>query len=58
MRLWKLETTENVVRWLAYALPRDVALWAFVRVCCATRQEPDAITYESAYKAWAAGAGR
>lgn len=54
VRLWKAETTEKAVRWLAWALPRDVALWCFVRVCAASGLEHDAIAFEKVYKAWEA----
>lgn len=58
LKVWFHETRESLVIKAAYLLPRRVALWAFVRVCAATREPPYAITYESAYKAWEAGAGR
>jgi len=49
----------EVARWkIAWALPRSIALLCFVRVCSASGDEPGDITYESAYKAWQAGAGR
>lgn len=58
LRLWRRETADKV-RWkIAWLLPRSVALLAFVRVASATGQAPDDVTYQSAYKAWEAGAGR
>lgn len=55
---WYWFTTEGFPMWLAWALPRKIALWCFIRVMAATGDSPDQITYESAYKAWEAGAGR
>ncbi len=62
--LWftiRLQFKENI-EWLAwkaaFALPRKVALLAFVRVAAASGQGPSDITYEGAYKAWEEGAGR
>ena len=52
---WVKEATPRQIAWL---LPRKVALWAFIRVVAATGQNPDQITYESAYNAWEQGAGR
>ncbi len=58
VRLWFRERPEKIAWWLALKLPRQVALLAFVRVCSATGDGPDSITYESAYRAWEQGAGR
>jgi len=45
--------------WVAWALPRRIALWAFIRVVIsASGDSPSEITYDSAYKAWENGAGR
>lgn len=60
---WRLRSRaremREVARWkIAWALPRSIALLCFVRVCSASGDEPGDITYESAYKAWQAGAGR
>lgn len=57
-RLWLAERAE-ALRWrIAGWLPRRIALLAFVRVCAASGDGPSDITYESAYKAWEAGAGQ
>jgi hypothetical protein len=58
IRLWFRERPEKIAWWLAYKLPRKVALMAFVRVCAGTGENPDDITYAKSYKAWEAGAGR
>lgn len=55
---WVWFCDEGFPMWVAWALPRRIALWTFVRVMGASGQAPDQITYESAYKAWQAGAGR
>ena len=49
---------EDLPMRLAWMLPRKVALWAFIRVMAATGDNPADITYDSAYKAWEAGAGK
>lgn len=56
VRCW-LETRPDVwAWWLAWKLPRKVALYAFVRVYGVLGDcGPD---YEYAYKAWEAGRGR
>lgn len=57
LRLWWAERRE-ALRWrIAYLLPRNVALIAFVRVCAATGDCPNHITYDSAYDAWVKGQG-
>ena len=44
---------------LAWALPHDLAKWAFVRVATnVTDRPPDEITYEVAAKAWDAKRAR
>jgi hypothetical protein len=43
---------------VAWALPRRIALWTFIRVFSATGQNPNEVTFESAYNAWERGAGR
>lgn len=58
VRLWFWELPNRLAWRLAWLLPRKVALLAFVRVCAATGEGPSDVTYESAYKAWEAGAGR
>ena len=55
---WWHWVKESVPMWLAFRLPRKVALWAFIRVTAATGENPDLVTYRSAYDAWEAGAGR
>lgn len=55
---WYWMREEKIPMTIAWALPRRIALWTFIRVMSATGQSPDDITYESAYKAWQAGAGR
>ncbi len=55
---WFWFKDEGLPLWIAWKLPRRVALWAFIRVTAATGENPSEITYESAYKAWEAGAGR
>jgi hypothetical protein len=57
-RYWVQERREAFCWWLAYQVPRKVALLVFVRVCSATQLAPDEITYEGAYKAFEGGAGR
>lgn len=55
---WHWFSDQGFPMFVAWSLPRRIALWAFIRVMAATGQAPDDITYESAYKAWEAGAGR
>jgi hypothetical protein len=43
--------------WIAWLLPRQIALWTFIRVYAADGQSPGP-DYERVYKAWEAGAGR
>lgn len=58
IKLWFRGLPEKLARKAAWWLPREVALWAFIRVCSATGDGPSDITYESAYKGWEAGAGK
>lgn len=58
IRLWWHESVEWLAWRAAWALPRYIALLAFVRVCSATGDSPDDIRYGTAYKAWERGAGR
>lgn len=55
---WQWFKADGLPWWIAWKLPRKIALLAFVRVCSATCQAPDDITYESAYKAWESGIGK
>jgi len=55
VRLWFRERPEKIAWWLAYRLPRKVALLAFVRVY-ATLGECGK-DYELAYRNWGAGQG-
>lgn len=55
---WSWFKAEGFPWWVAHHTPRYIALLTFVRVCAASGQSPDTITYESAYKAWEAGAGK
>lgn len=55
---WFWFREEKIPMTLAWMLPRKIALWAFIRVMAASGDSPSEITYESAYKAWEAGAGR
>lgn len=56
VRLWCREWPEKVAWWLAWRLPRKVALLAFVRVYAVLGEcGPD---YERAHKRWEAGEGR
>ena len=55
---WFWFTTEGFPMWVAWALPRRIALWAFVRVSAATGDSPDQITYAKCYAAWERGEGR
>ena len=58
IRLFIAETRE-AIRWkVAWLVPRKIALLCFVRVCSATGDSPDDITYDSAYRAYEAGAGK
>jgi len=58
IRHWVLSRPDKLAWWLAWKLPRRVALFAFVRVCGATGNSPSQITYASAYDAWVQGAGK
>ncbi len=58
VRLWFRERPDKIAWWLAWRLPRKVALLAFVRVCGASGETPSNITYDSAYRAWEQGDGR
>lgn len=58
IRLWLRERPEKIAIWVAWRLPRQVALWAFIRVCSAQETHPDDITYRSAHDAWISGKGR
>jgi hypothetical protein len=53
-RILRTKVVESLARDIAWALPRRVALWAFIRVCAAPGVHPDEITYESAYENWVA----
>lgn len=55
---WFWFRREGFPMWVAWALPRRIALWAFIRVISASGDSPSEITYDSAYKAWENGAGR
>ena len=50
--------SERFYQWLAWKLPRRVALWCYIRVMAhATTtiysdQHPDDVGYSAAYKAW------
>lgn len=58
VRLWIRERPERMAWWLAFHLPRRVALFAFVRVSAAGGRSPDDCTYEHCYDDWTKGAGR
>ena len=55
---WYWFVHDGFPMWVAWALPRRIALWTFIRVMAATGDNPDNITYKSAYDAWEAGAGK
>lgn len=44
--------------WAAFALPRQVAYWAYIRVMAASGRAPDHITFDEACAAWERGEGR
>lgn len=56
-RGWWAWVKESVPMWAAYALPRSVALWGFVRVYASTMDSPGP-EYEKAYNSFASGNGR
>jgi hypothetical protein len=58
LKYWIRERPEKITFWLAFHMPRRLAYWAFIRVCAATGEAPYLITFESAAKAWEAGAGK
>jgi hypothetical protein len=58
VKLWFRRLPEKLAWRAAWLLPRRVALLAFVRVCSATGDSPDDVTYDGAYRAWEAGAGK
>jgi hypothetical protein len=41
--------------WIAFHLPRKVALFAMVRVAAASGKGPDELTFDSMYKHWERG---
>jgi len=48
---------EGFPMFIAWSLPRRVALWTFIRVYAADGGNPGP-DYERVYKAWEAGAGK
>lgn len=51
--VWRFRE-DGFARWVAFHLPRKLALWAFIRVMAnaGSDQHPDEMTYGDAYKAW------
>lgn len=43
---------QRLAWWIAFHLPRKIALLAFVRVAAASGEGPDKLTYDSMYKHW------
>ena len=48
---------ENIYRWLAWKLPKNLAKWAYIRVFAYSTsvhptKTPDEITYSQTAKAW------
>ncbi len=58
LHLWLHDVLDRLSWWLAYRIPRDVALLVFVRVYTAGNREAPGPEYERAYKAFAQGDGR
>ena len=58
VRIWCRGLPDRLSWRLAWLVPRKVALYCFVRVCGATGDDPGNITYDSAYRAYDAGAGK
>lgn len=54
---WYWFRTTSFPMWVAWHIPRGLALWVFVRVYCADGQAPGE-DYVRVYRAWEAGAGR
>ena len=58
VKLWIGERHEKAVMWVAWVLPRRVALWAYIRVMAHATQGPyggdhvEDITYRKAYDRW------
>lgn len=49
---------ERLAWWLAWRLPRKVALLAFVRVAAASGKGPDELTFDGMCKHWERGEGK
>lgn len=63
LRIWWLERPDKIAAWLAYRVPRRVALFVFVRVTAAASvshptKHPDELTFGETYKSWVSGVGR
>lgn len=54
---WQWWTTEALPIWIAWKIPRPIALWVFIRVYGADGQAPGP-EYSRVYDAWEHGAGR
>lgn len=54
---WYWFSREGFPMWLAWALPRRIALWAFIRVYAADGHSPGP-EYVRVYDAWEKGLGR
>ena len=60
-RHWKAGLPNRIAFWLAWKLPRRVALWVFIRVYTATITELSWDTgdiYRQCYDGWEKGNGR
>lgn len=55
--LWR-KWHDDAPMWIAWHLPRRVALWAMIRVAGASGKGPSELTYESMHRDWEEGAGR
>lgn len=56
LKVWLRELPDRVTWWLAWKLPRRLALLAFVRVYAVLGSCGE--DYEQAYRRWEAGEGR
>jgi hypothetical protein len=54
---WHWFSHEGFPQWVAWALPRRIALWAFIRVHAADGNAPGQ-EYVRVYNAWEAGKGK
>lgn len=55
---WHWMRHERIPMTLAWAIPRWLAYWVFIRVISATGENPDAMTFTQVANALEKGAGR